>query len=80
MSDSSEPSFYMGAQNRGSTPGPYTCTALFLQQLINELKPYFLNKPMIFSYFLSLLWDVLLYMCCIYCLINKTVWGNGLAE
>lgn len=36
MSDSSVPSFYVGAQNRGSTPGPYTCTA---GTLLTELFP-----------------------------------------
>lgn len=36
MSDSSVPSFYVGAQNRGSTPGPYACTA---GTLLTELRP-----------------------------------------
>ena len=27
-----------------------------------------------------MMWDVPLYMCCFYWLMNKTVWANGLAE
>ena len=32
------------------------------------------------SFFIGLMWDVLLYLCCFYWLMNKAVLANGLAE